>query len=254
MLDDVPPTHQLTQLERDLAELEQGCDDADEVAARLRGDARLLAVLRQSGYRGRHTEEFVNELARYGLAVIAAWLRAGVLDGKAKQVGRPPRRSISTLTLTDDDRLAIADLTVAHGMALFRRTVFEKEQWRPDGGAGLKTFFIGACLLSYSNAVKAWRPDRRHQEIPSDSLDDLDLARAPDAADLATGRLSARETLDAIEDPLTREIVVAKSEGQTNKQIAESRGLTAGAVQMRLSRLRRRGGAAGSGGEEEKKI
>lgn len=254
MLDDFPPPHELPRLARDLAELEQECADADDDTARLRGDARLLAVLRQAGYRGRHTEEFVNELARYGLAVIGAWLRAGTLDDKAKQVGRPPRRGISTLTLTDDDRLAIADLTVAHGMALFRRTVFEKEQWRADGGASLKTFFIRACLLTYSNALKAWRPDRRHQEIPAAFLDDLDRARAPDPADLATGRLSAREALDSIDDPLTRRIVVAKSQGLTNKEIAEkvSGGLTERAVEMRLSRLRRRGGAVARGGKEER--
>jgi len=244
MPDYFPPSRELSRLAGDLAELEQEGGGEHENAARLRGDARLLAVLRDRGFRGAATERFLNELARYGLAVIGAWLRDGVLDDKARRIGRPPAGRVDPRTLTADDRQGIADLTVAYGIELFRREVFERQRWDPAGGASLKTFFIGSCLLKYSNAAKTWRPDRDRREVPSDALADVERAGAPDPADVVVARLTAQAELDAIKDPLTREIVVANSQGLTYGQIAATvgGGLTERAVEMRLNRLRGRKG------------
>ncbi|MEJ3742792.1 ECF-type sigma factor [Actinomycetes bacterium KLBMP 9797] len=250
-IDHVLPERELAALASDLAEVEStlngfglsGQTDTDDLA-RYAGDAALYKRLAHAGHQGPEYELFLLELARYGLAVITAWLRSGVIFAKAASLGRPARRPLGLAELAEDDHTAIADLAVTYGLRLFIKTTFKEAQWRPDGGASLKTFFIGACLLTFSNALKAWRPDRTLQEVPTEHVEVPLNGHAVDPCDTVITRLSAVESLNDIQDEINRKIVLAKSQGLTHKEIADKigGGLTERAVEMRLSRIRQRAG------------
>lgn len=56
-----------------------------ERAERLAGDADLVRHLKQQGFQGEDWEFFVNELARYGLAVVSGWMRSGLMAAKCAE-------------------------------------------------------------------------------------------------------------------------------------------------------------------------
>jgi hypothetical protein len=75
-------------------------EEMEELADRVRrraADAEMLAQLKAEGFAGPRWELFVNELARYGLAVIEVWLQTGYLFAKTCEQHRPLNPSAASV-------------------------------------------------------------------------------------------------------------------------------------------------------------
>lgn len=71
---------------------EQSQAEIERLAERVRrqaADRLLWETVQADGFSGRRWSLLVNDLARYGLAVMDAWMRTGYIFAKVKQVGRP---------------------------------------------------------------------------------------------------------------------------------------------------------------------
>ncbi|UJW28887.1 hypothetical protein L3Q67_27005 [Saccharothrix sp. AJ9571] len=139
---------------------------ANESLGRRTGDLDLLEELRVRGFEGPSWQRFAEELARYGWAVMQAWLVSGEIFAQCAL----RRRSVGTAPLywTEDDRFSLAQDTVVEGLRLFRERGLVQGGWNIDGGASLRTFFIGACVLVFPNVYRTWR--KRHNDERTASL------------------------------------------------------------------------------------
>ncbi|MBN1174986.1 MAG: hypothetical protein JXA67_22700 [Micromonosporaceae bacterium] len=202
-------------------------------------DVALRDELVASGCSGISYTLFEVEATRYGLAVITKWLGTGEIYARAAARQRVVRRPNRNLTF--DERVGLAHLVVTYGLRYFKQAALGNGQWRPDGGASLKTFFIGACLLQFKAAFEVWRPDVRDEEVDVDEIGQW-LAPHPGEVDQTLQRLRAWKAFADVDDPITRRILVCQAAGLNHPQTAAllGCGLTADAVSARLTRLRQR--------------
>ncbi len=125
---------------------------------RLLADRDLVQRLHAADYTGRDWDYVAAELIKYGYAVLIAWMRNGVIrrrlaDKNINGLPTPPPWEWHDETWND---LAGATLVIA--VEKFRDTVLATGHWKPDGGASLKTFFIGQCLFRFPNPYRSWHP------------------------------------------------------------------------------------------------
>jgi hypothetical protein len=222
-------------------------DDPDAPHAR---DLALYYELAAAGFQGRAWQRFAEELARYGWAVIHAWLSSGEIFAQCSR----RQRAVGTMPLywTDDDRFSLAQDTVVAGLRLFRAHGMVRHKWIADGGASLTTYFIGACVLAFPNVYRAWRKEYHDERAVgrTELIDDFHQVPAgdPGPATIAVNR----SVLDsALAPPVApgRRAVVLQELGCTRVEIGELLALADGAtmpyseamVKGWLSRERHRG-------------
>jgi hypothetical protein len=204
-------------------------------------DAQLRDCLAEEGFSGPLWRTFQMDAAEYGIAVFMRWVGTGEVYARAaarrRVVDRPARE------LTYEERRGLVNLIVGFGLAYFRREALVAGRWRADGGAALKTFFIGACLLQFKAAFEAWRPDSTPEEI---ALDELDLVQpwtppaSPQPVDEVVLRERTWDLVDGADDPINKSILVCIAAGMNYPQTAAAigRGLTGDAVCARVQRIR----------------
>lgn len=117
---------------------------------------------------------FANALAEYGYSVFMGWLISGVVYQMASQHGGGRgvfglEKIPEGLKLWPDDAHAVATDLVIHSIAAFRdKTLMNpnaEKRWRPDGGASIKTFFIGRCLMELPDIYQRWaRQEKRFRK------------------------------------------------------------------------------------------
>jgi RNA polymerase sigma factor (sigma-70 family) len=131
--------------------------------------------------------------------------------------------------------------TVAVALREFRERALVRRLWSPDGGASLKTYFIGTCLFVFPNVFRAWqRGEDRWGRIDLDeSTPDLESETHNDPADIVPLRVDVTEHLRSL-DPRTAAVIVLTAERYTQQEIAEILGMTIRAVEGILNRHRRR--------------
>lgn len=217
----------------------------EERAARLAADRAVYLDLRSDGFCGPRWDYFANEIARYGLAVIRGWLAKRLIVAKcAEKNMKPP--TLPTFATDDPDTVdELADEIVARAIARFRDEVLAKGVWDPEhagGAASLKTFFIGQCLLQYSNVAAKWLRDHKptpvHVTEAELALVDPrlrhpateDVIREVAAAALRSGATSERGAL----------VIALDEAGFSRNEIANEMGLTPDAVAGILKRERAR--------------
>ncbi|MBT8226151.1 MAG: sigma-70 family RNA polymerase sigma factor [Dactylosporangium sp.] len=212
--------------------------------ARLAEDADLLAALAPDNFTGPDYDRFAEELAKYGMAVIAAWIVQGVIFQKYRERGLGTLPEPSPGALNQPDVAAeLTNETVAWALHHFRRTVLLNNRWDPKKGASLKTFFVGQCLIRFANVYNRWRDnDQRNAAVLIDDLLLLDqpLTSTPrtDPAELAVIRQEADTRLAAL-PPRTRKIMVLTAADWPQQAIAAELGMTEKAVERTLSYYRK---------------
>lgn len=223
---------------------------AVENLARRVADQQLLDRLAQEGFAGPAYEIFQAELVAYGFPVLMDWMYTGKIFTlcSAKHRGlAAPDRVRHVLRETREDREELAYETLAKGLCLFRDRSLLGGGWRVAGGATVKTFFIGALLLSFPNVFRKWLKDCQHWDRlwsveesahPQELLPVWELPPA-DPADLVVGHLTVLDYLQGIADPHTRAAAALVLADLPRARIGDTLGLSADAVNMRLSRLRR---------------
>lgn len=223
---------------------------AEERFDRLAGDRELAAALHADGFQGRNYDFFANEIAKYGWAVIRGWIYKGQIRGEVARKGfgalDPEPRPGAMI----EDAEGLADETVVLALTAFRDKVLVPGKWDPSRGASLRTFFVGQCLLQFSNVYKRWRREELRsyaepQAPPAtaewaDELEDgPSTAVAPDASESAHIKDELRRAFGRIADERVRSaFYLSVTHGFTHAEIGEKLGMTAKAVESAIARAR----------------
>lgn len=216
-------------------------DAADEArdVDRLQGDSDLLLQLQLASYEGEVWDYFSEVLARYGFAVVRAWLMRGVMVQKCKEKGLQglPRNGMGQLPY--DEAAEVAGETVAVAIHNFRERVLRRNLWDPRRGASLRTFFVGQCLIQFPSVYRRWRDeDARKREDP---LEETDEASHDDPEQTAVQRAEVDNALAEVDDR-TAQVLRLYADDVPQEEIAEriGGGMTARAVHGILYRHRKR--------------
>ena len=114
-------------------------------------------------------------------------------------------------------------MTVAIALPRFRERALIGGGWRYEGGAGLPTYFIGACLYVFPNEFRKrrmqqekWR--RQDGRDPAITMQEA-KARLRPGGD-RDGNIQVRDHLNGI-DPRSRAIIALKLDGYSQEEIRE---------------------------------
>jgi DNA-directed RNA polymerase specialized sigma24 family protein len=224
---------------------------AAENLARRQVDLELRNELARAGFRGPDWDRYAWELACYGHAVMMAWLETGEMfsqcAAKGCNLGSP------TLEWTIDDRVGLANETVALAVNNFRRRALIEGKWAPDGGATLKTYFISACVFAFPNVYRKWLTDRAAlQQLTSYEYDAVDRSSPlQDPGEIAVTRLHIREGFNNIPDHRTKCAVLLQEMGYTYTEIGEILQISPRAVDGLIRRQHERGAGKRGGGRDD---
>jgi len=232
------------ELHQELAEVEDTAT-ADRLA-RLAADHEIILELQLAGFDPDTDEwkEFATVLAEYGYGVFMGWGISGVVRQMA--AGHAGGRGVlgmaklpEDLQLDRDDAHAVAAELIEVAIEAFRsKTLLHRDpskRWSPTGGASLKTFFIGRCLMELPDVFDKWNRRERRALRPSDVDHD------------AQARQYAREQLDDMfvgADPLIRPMFELHDQKYTYEEIADmlsastGKTITAKKVRTDMSRFR----------------
>lgn len=204
---------------------------------------------------------FKHHLAAYGYPVVRSWLRRGVIYQFCTQQGRPARvTAADRLHLSDttgeanDDRAQLPIETNARALRFFEEHALRGRGWSYEGGASLRTYYVGACLFAFPNVLQRWSGERRRSIAPHQ---DLELPVAPqqwsavsagidlDPALAVTSAMTVHDALAAM-PASTREVAEQVVLGGASfAEVAATLGVTERAVEGGLyqyrSELTRRG-------------
>jgi hypothetical protein len=221
---------------------------AAESLERRQADLEIRNELALAGFRGPGWDKYAWELARYGYAVVMAWLKTGEMFRQCKakgcNLGPPP------LEWTGDDRAGLANETVALAVNSFKQQALIEGKWTPGGGATLKTYFIGGCIFAFPNPYRKWLTDRAASQLLVHIERDTDDRSNPfqDPGEMAVNRFHIEEGFNGIPDDKTKSAVLLQEMGYTYAEIGEILHITSRAVDGLIRRQHKRG--AGKRGED----
>lgn len=220
--------------------LEQS-DDSDRVDRSV-ADADLQLRLALHRYEGAEWEVFATELARYGIGVLSAWMHRGLIFNrcKAKNIGLTPLLR----PFTKDEVDELAGETVAKALHHFRVDVLMKNRWTPTGGASLRTFFLGQCLLRFGNVYRAWR-DHENEVFEGVVCDDGEVLELFSPHETGPDRrvisdLASSDLLSGVKNDRLRKAMWMTGEEFTQAEIAVELSCSVKSVERMLSHERRR--------------
>lgn len=210
---------------------------SDELAA----DAELIEFYRRLQFRGREWDQFIRELHSYGIARISALLASGAIFAKASKL---TRRTVHQdyRRIQDRDRDELVMDSVHTALRAFVAKGIKGGGWSPRGGASLNTYFVNACVISFTDIYKAWRKTQLAHlpEVAFEQLDEvkaLAVAATYGTADTGFDRLNAAlDRMSKDEIDIFAQIV----QGYTHEEIAHKLGLSEKAVEGRVYRARQR--------------
>lgn len=196
-------------------------NDADRLD-RLIADVDLVTSLALAGYEGRDWDVFSTELAKYGMAVIRAWMAKGSIFEKCRSRGFGGLPSPEG-PFTDDELEELTGETVATALRHFREDVLLRNRWDARRGATLRTFFIGQCILRFSNVYRRWwgNESRSRLSVPSGhQVGDVAQPGWEDPARDGVDRAVITGALSRVRDPRVRRAMVLTAHGATQAEIA----------------------------------
>ncbi len=148
------------------------------------------------------------------------------------------------------DAEGLADETVVRALAAFREKVLITGKWDPAKGASLRTYFVGQCLLPFSNVYKTWwRNEVRNYVTPWEPR-----SNDPDAAafepEMPAPSIPSADNGDTARDELHRafgRITDSRAKaafylhaihGYNHQEIGQKLGISAKAVESAMARAR----------------
>ncbi|MGW7529718.1 RNA polymerase sigma factor [Streptomyces sp. NPDC054783] len=243
-----PPLFRV-RIEEDSAALTILADEAAaETSQRAADDAAVYQALAAAQFDGPAWDLFAQALTEYAYPIVTNWLYTGEIFTLCAARGRPVRaprtlQDMEALRADPDEREELICEVVARALHLYRRNALRGAGWRPDGRASLKTYFVGAVLGEFAGVYDRWASERaRRPPCDPDGMDALrDVAGHPgeEPENQAIGHDAVRRLLAEVKDETTRTAAFLWSRGYTAKEIGEYLHLSASAVAMRMSRLRK---------------
>lgn len=225
--------------------------DAARDRLRRRGeDQQIVVRLAACGFTGPHFEALQAELVAYAFPVMLSWIRRGVIFQLCANRGRPvtaPDHVRRRLSEQHDDRLELANETIAEALAVFVRLALREGRWSAERGASLKTYLVGACINAFSNVFRRWLAEQDHQAVPAGQNAASEVPGNPlfpaidvDPADAVISEHLLRDELARL-DPGLREVAIRIAfNGETQGEAGEALGLGQRAVEGRFYRLRKK--------------
>ncbi len=202
---------------------------------KLTADAELVQGLMLSRCDGPEWLELREALAAYGFVVCRAWIGDGKIFMESAKKGL---RGVFRHPLVQQHAEDLAIDTVISALNYFRDKVLLGGVWKPEGGASLSTFFIGACVYRFRNVFRDWR--RQERRFRSRIEGDLALTTDKDPNPAADEIAIARQRLSSVDESPIAEIAAHLLEGCTQEETAKRLGLSEGAVRSRLERFRKK--------------
>lgn len=134
-------------------------------------DQAVINALAESGFSGPLYGWFEYELSRYGVNMIASWIKSGKIWGHCRKRG-------FGLLVTDIDRSHLqadqwqaahdlASSTVVVTLEKFRKLALLERRWNADGGTTITTFFMGLVAYTFPNEYRQWRTSRDETSAPA---------------------------------------------------------------------------------------
>jgi RNA polymerase sigma-70 factor (ECF subfamily) len=211
------------------------------ISEALAADAALIEYFRSLQFRGREWDQFVIGLHAYGIARISALLASGAIFTKASLLTRRTVRE-NQHRIQDRDREELVIDSVHTALRSFVAKGIKGGGWSPRGGASLKTYFVNACVISFTDIYKAWRKAQL-AHLPEVAFEQLDEVKAVAIAATYSTVDTDLELLNTAMDRMSKDeidIFTQIVQGYTQEEIAEKLGLTEKAVEGRVYRARRR--------------
>ena len=210
-------------------------EDPDLITA----DLEIIDILRLADFQGPAWIEFADALVSYGHPVMKCWLVTGKIFAQCQAKGFGLERPVREKWLRADHE-GFANEVVARGLNSFKRAL-QGGAWSHKGGASLRTFFMGACVLEFPNLYRRWWLNVDSQS-PTPTIVESNIDTRPDLSlgDLVTMRIEIQEALISIDDDTTRAAVLLDFAGYSHREIAELLGITTRGVEGRLRRQRER--------------
>lgn len=255
-------------LEAELANLESesdGLDDSAERAAKIENQRTAEQVLydrlAEEDYEGPVWKELRRELSAYAIPILSAWFAT-------RKIFRLCAERLNSLgggpdDWPEDERSGLVHHVISQALVDFRSKGSKGKGWRADGGASVKTYFMTACIFSFSNIYRSWETHQRkwaRTETRDPSIDDdvTDTAMEDTTSRRALAKVGVDEmrrrlpelykkiyknlppdTVDAL-CKLDFSIVELRAQGYPHGAIAKRVGLPSDrAVEGRLYRLRK---------------
>lgn len=208
-------------------------------ASVIAADEMLRRRLARTDYAGPEYATFASNLAAYGLGICGAWLHTGLMFVQCRRHGRDPGPPPTDWSA--DDRTELALETVAVALRTFRERGLVAGEWTVHGGASLRTYFVGACILAFPNVYRAWVREQRRWGQPV--FDDEALLTLPDQAygpeETVLGALAVQQELSTL-DRRTGHVLALRAHGYSQAEIAGIVRTTVRAVEALLYRQRQR--------------
>jgi DNA-directed RNA polymerase specialized sigma24 family protein len=220
-----------------------------EYMRRLETDRSIITELRAGGFVGIHYNYFATEIAKYGIAVMTAWIRTHQIFEKIRQRGRGGLTEPQGDQLRDQETATeLAMETVATALENFRTYVLIPGKWDPAKGASIRTYFIGQCLIQFSNIYRRWYRET-FERMPWEHLANeaqLSARGYEHVESVVADQIGVDDVLSKVKKDRTREILVLRGAGHSHEEIAARLEITVKTVEMtiRNERIRQLRGEA----------
>jgi hypothetical protein len=214
---------------------------------RLDADRRRAETLRALGQDHERFIEYGINLRDYGINTLIKQWRAGQLRGiihhKTRIALPPPPPS----WLGDDVNSLIIEAVIS-SVEPFMQSAILQGGWQPEGGASIKTYFIGSCYFAFATD---YRREHRAEIRASKTLQwnkpdlELDVIRyvchtiiGRDPEQTAINRAEIRCLLALATHARIPEIMFLLADGMTSNEVGAALGMTGNAVDQALKKFR----------------
>ncbi|WP_329392662.1 hypothetical protein OHA45_00225 [Streptomyces lydicus] len=188
-------------------------------------DARLVHVLAQDGFAGPRYERFEEELARYGISVMRGWMYSGFVFKLVASRGfnlKPHDVELEQLARDSDLREELAMMTVARALRSFRERALVGGGWKPEGGASITTYFMGACAYEFPNEFRRHRKEEERWRLGTEhEATGEPVPSVHSVAEEVLGNLRVLEDVNGIKNPRARAVVALTIDGYTQEEIRQ---------------------------------
>jgi hypothetical protein len=209
-------------------------------------DRRRAEVLRALGPDHERFVEYGLNLRDYGINTLIKQWRTGELRPivhRKTRIRLPP----PPLSWTDDDLNSILIEAVIRSVEPFMQSAILQGGWRPEGGASIKTYFIGSCYFTFATdyrreyraEMKASKTlQRQNPDLELDVIRYMHHAIYRDPEQIVINRGEIRRLLALATHVRIPEIVFLLADGMTSNEVGAALGMTGNAVDQALKKFR----------------